>query len=348
VAWHNPDSETITGYTLGVFSNTLGNVNGWFTRFSGGSSGDPIESGTFQASSAAVANAGVNYDSSTWYFAAGIFGGASSRYQYVDGTIGSEETTSLTPTTVDIVVIGCRYNDANNTFQTFSPGLFDSPSIHSAARSEAWLDTEYNQSNTTALFAAPGTPEDVGGGGTDALTATDIATGAPTVGTPTIGQTHALTATDVATGAVSVGTPTIAQVHALTAQDVTTGAVVADAPTLGQAHALAAVDVLIGTPTIDEATLAQVHAMVAVDVTTGAVVVGTPVLSEPGAIVALTAQDVLIGAPVVGTPTLGEAYINVIYLTGDIVRSIALAGDVTRTVRVHADVTRTMEIGAEI
>ena len=50
-------------------------------------------------------------------------------------------------------------------------------------------------------------------GGTDELTATEIATGAPILAAPTIGQIHALTATEIAIGAPTLETPTIAQTH---------------------------------------------------------------------------------------------------------------------------------------
>lgn len=59
---------------------------------------------------------------------------------------------------------------------------------------------------------------------THALTATGVDTGAPSVGTPSIGQTHVLTASGVDVGAPSVGTPSIGQTHVLTATGVSTGA----------------------------------------------------------------------------------------------------------------------------
>lgn len=70
------------------------------------------------------------------------------------------------------------------------------------------------------------------GAGTDALTANSIASGTPSVGTPTLGQVHTLTATSVSSGTPSVGSPAIGQVHALAAGDVSAGTPSVGAPEL--------------------------------------------------------------------------------------------------------------------
>lgn len=177
MGWAYLDNDTLSQYLIGIFSNTLGSNNAWQVRFIGNAGGDPIYAQTLQANSAATASVGA-FDPSTWYFAAGVFGSSISRYAYLDGTLSSEETTDLTPLASDIVVIGSRYNDGNNTYAERLSGRVESPSIHSTARSKAWLDTFYNQTNTPALFAAPGTPEDVGGGENDEI-APDSETIAP-------------------------------------------------------------------------------------------------------------------------------------------------------------------------
>lgn len=121
--------------------------------------------------------------------------------------------------------------------------------------------------------------EEVSGAGTDNLTATNIVTGSPVLGTPTIGQVHALLADSIVTEAPVFGTPTIAQIHALVAENIVTGAPVLDTPILGQAHVLAAVGIItgapqLGTPTLDAATL------VADSILTGSPVLGAPTLES--------------------------------------------------------------------
>jgi hypothetical protein len=138
------------------------------------------------------------------------------------------------------------------------------------------------------------------------LTADSIATGAPTVGTPVLGQIHALGATGVATGAPTVGTPALAQIHALQATGATTGAPTVGAPALGQAHALAAANVATGAPVVGSPPLGQTHILAAADIATGAPTVGTPSLGQSGA---LEAESVATGAPTVGTPTLGQTHV---------------------------------------
>lgn len=83
-----------------------------------------------------------------------------------------------------------------------------------------------------------------------ALTATGIATGAPSVGTPAVSQTHILTATGIATAAPSVGTPAVAQEHALTATGIATGAPSVGSPTIAQIHALLASGIATGAPSV--------------------------------------------------------------------------------------------------
>jgi hypothetical protein len=140
------------------------------------------------------------------------------------------------------------------------------------------------------------------------LIAESVATGAPTVGTPALGQVHALAATGVATAAPTVGTPALGQTHALSAAGVATGAPTVGMPALGQAHALTAAGVATGAPTVGTPSLAQIHTLLAGGIATGAPSVGTPAL---GQVHALVAAGVATGAPTVGTPALNAAPITV-------------------------------------
>jgi hypothetical protein len=98
-----------------------------------------------------------------------------------------------------------------------------------------------------------------------ALTATGIATGAPSVGAPALAQTHAFVATEVAAGAPVTGAPTLAVVHALAAVGVSAGAASVGAPPLAQTHALAATEVAAGGPVTGAPTLAGGAAPIFID-----------------------------------------------------------------------------------
>lgn len=91
---------------------------------------------------------------------------------------------------------------------------------------------------------------------------TGIATGAPTVGTPSITQNHALTATGIATGAPTVGTPTLTETGAFPAESIATGAPTVGTPTLAQLHALIAngiiVSPVVGTPVLSSGAVAPI------------------------------------------------------------------------------------------
>jgi hypothetical protein len=82
--------------------------------------------------------------------------------------------------------------------------------------------------------------------GTNNLTSQDITTGAPVIGSPTIGQTQALTAQDITAGAPVIDSPTLGQIQALTSQNITAGAPVIDAPTLGSGSAPIVSDTFTG------------------------------------------------------------------------------------------------------
>jgi hypothetical protein len=141
-----------------------------------------------------------------------------------------------------------------------------------------------------------------------ALTAAGIATGAPTVGTPAITQAHALTATGIATGAPTVGSPAITQVHSLTATGIATGAPTVGTPAITQVHVLAADGIATGAPTVGAPAITQAHALTATGIATGAPTVGAPALSETDTVDDLTATGISTGAPTVGTPALTQVH----------------------------------------
>jgi len=137
------------------------------------------------------------------------------------------------------------------------------------------------------------------------LSADPISTGAPTVGTPALGQTHALGATGLATGAPTAGSPALAQTHTLAAVGAATGAPTTGTPAIGQTHALAPVGVATGAPTVGTPAITEAHGLVAVGVATGAPTVGTPALGQTHA---LAAGGVSTAAPTVGAPTLAQIH----------------------------------------
>jgi hypothetical protein len=142
-----------------------------------------------------------------------------------------------------------------------------------------------------------------------AITATGIATGAPTVGTPLLEENSLsddLTANGIATGAPTVGTPALTQVHTITATGVVTGAPTVGSPALTQEHDLTATGIAAGAPTVGSPAITQAHELTATGVDTGAPTVGTPILGILGLTYDLTADDLSTGAPTVGTPALTE------------------------------------------
>jgi hypothetical protein len=157
-----------------------------------------------------------------------------------------------------------------------------------------------DEANTIGFEIRPSSPP-------HALTATGIATGAPSVGSPTIGQVHILTATGVANAAPSVGTPTVGQEHDLTASAVSAGTPTVGSPTAAEIviDELEAAGIATAAPSIGAPTIAQEQVLSATGIASGAVVVGSPAL---GQVHVLSGQGITTSAPSVGTPTAGQAH----------------------------------------
>lgn len=146
-----------------------------------------------------------------------------------------------------------------------------------------------------------------------ALTATGPSSGAPSVGSPAIGQEHDLTATGIAADAPSVGEPTLAMSHNLAADDVSTDAPSVGEPDIGQIHALGATDVAAAAPSVGSPAIGQIHALGATGPSTGAPSVGAPALVH---VVALSPTGIATDAPTVGEPDLEEAGLSLVGVSG--------------------------------
>lgn len=138
----------------------------------------------------------------------------------------------------------------------------------------------------SALSEAPLSALPETGAAGDALVADNLATGAPTVGTPAIAQSHSLVASNLATGAPTVGSPLIGQIHALAATGVSAGPPTVGSPAVGQNHVLTATGIATGAPTVGSPELTDVdatpHDLLAEDLYTGPPTVGTPSLNGAG------------------------------------------------------------------
>jgi len=88
-----------------------------------------------------------------------------------------------------------------------------------------------------------GADEYVSAGGTDALTADSLDSGAPVAASPTIGQVHVLVSVDLDSSTPVIPASTIGQVHALTAGDIFAGAPSLGTPTVAV--------IINGTVTLD-------------------------------------------------------------------------------------------------
>ena len=135
----------------------------------------------------------------------------------------------------------------------------------------------------------------------DDLTADDLNSGTPTLGSPAIGQVHTLNAGDVSTPSPTLTSAVIGQKHVITADDLASGTPTLTSPALGITHPLLAEDIASGTPTLTAAALGQVHTLTADDIATPAPTLTSPAIGQAHV---LAADSIATGTPTLTEPAL--------------------------------------------
>ena len=178
---------------------------------------------------------------------------------------------------------------------------------------------------------------DMGGSTTDDLTATDLITGSPVLGTPALGQAHALTASNLTTSAPVLGTPALSQVHALTATALVVGSPALGTPSLTEnapdVDALTAVDLVVGSPALGTPAFGQIHVLGSDGLVTGSPVLCSPSITQ---IHTLEALGLTVGVPVLGTPAINGS--DIVLITAAEVARIVRATSRMKTVTASARV----------
>jgi hypothetical protein len=250
----------------------------------------------------------------TWYYQGGTYnynGGSANFTHRVNGSsiaTGSLQASREIAASDQPLSIGCSYVDTYGNNFTYD-GRIDEVRISCQQRSNAWLDANYHNWLNTTGFLTWGSITDISG--EDDLTADDLETQAPVLGTPALGQQHALAATDTEAQAPTLGTPAIGQGHALAADDLEAGSPVLGTPTLESISTidnLTAADLEAGSPVLGTPTIGQTHALTAAGLEAQAPVLGEPELQSVAGLDNLTAADLEAGAPTLGTSTLGQVH----------------------------------------
>jgi len=262
----------------GYYRNAL-----WFSENAIGYDNYPPSGGSVSAS--------LSLQARKWAHVSIVCSGTALLY-YIDGKYTGSLTRDVYDSAaypLDSLRIGSTNQDAG-IYKRFIGRIAD-PIIHNRALSQAEIAILADRTDPMLggliVEERPVLYFDMGGSTTHDLTASDLVTGAPALGTPALGQVHALTATGIATSAPVLGAPALGQVHELTATALTVSSPVLGTPAVGQIHSLTASTLVVGSP-----------------------VLGTPLLTENAPDVdALTASDLIIGAPVLGTPSLGQIHV---------------------------------------
>jgi hypothetical protein len=107
----NDATTSQSAISIGDKDSTL---DGWDIIFAGTVAGDPIRFRAVDVT-AGSADGPVGYSINTWYHVAGVEVSDSSRFCYVDGAVGAEDTTTRTPDNGDNVTVGALGNSTPST-----------------------------------------------------------------------------------------------------------------------------------------------------------------------------------------------------------------------------------------
>jgi hypothetical protein len=156
-AWINPDA--LAGWALTAMHAT-GVWNGFLIALDV----SPDRIGFYTVSNDFAAFGGAEQTGATtgdWQHVAGVTSGVASRFAYVNGVAGSENTTSVTPTVApDNFVVGAA-TSSHGTL-SFYDGIVDEVRVHNVARDGAWLEAEYHSQNDATAFWVLGSETPVG------------------------------------------------------------------------------------------------------------------------------------------------------------------------------------------
>lgn len=112
---------------------------------------------TDPAFAAGLVGASVDYSTSNWFHAAGVFANGSSRKAYYNGANSGTDTTTAVP-----IGLNRTWTRTEATDQ-YMDGSIDELRFANAARSDGWIATEYN-SGIPGTFWVVGSPVSLSGG----------------------------------------------------------------------------------------------------------------------------------------------------------------------------------------
>lgn len=102
--WAYIDDDTINNLLMAVSDD-----NGWNGFLLFAAAADTCSFYTMGGGGTSIASSADTYSTNTWHHFCGVTSGTASRYAYLDGVPGNEETTDRTPGGIDNTTIGCGY-----------------------------------------------------------------------------------------------------------------------------------------------------------------------------------------------------------------------------------------------
>lgn len=159
--WMEPDVET--GYMCLVTttepSGSTGDHLALFTL--GGIANDPVGVQAYDGTTAARAEK-TDYDLS-WQYVAGTLNTATSRYAFLDGVKGAQNTTNVAPSSITRTAIGAM--DRGASVASYYDGIMDEVRISDSVRADSWLKFVYyniNEADNELTWSAVETMDGVG------------------------------------------------------------------------------------------------------------------------------------------------------------------------------------------
>jgi hypothetical protein len=118
--WFRTDDATVN-QALASIAYGSSNTNYfllWAIRSGAGSHPSEIWATTYGQGVSGTAYSGNTFSANMWHHAAAVFGGSSSRVAYLDASAGSEDTTPVTPVSLNRTAIGCLYRSSIGSYMS--------------------------------------------------------------------------------------------------------------------------------------------------------------------------------------------------------------------------------------
>lgn len=142
-ALFKPDNVTRNNYLATIARNAT-SIELFALTANGTQPQDHAQAQTWQAGAVAVADTTAGFSAATWQTFIAVFSAANARAVYLNGANKGTETTSKTPQSLNLTLIGAYYNGATSAFGGYPDGQMAAIGFDGAAPDDAGVLALHN------------------------------------------------------------------------------------------------------------------------------------------------------------------------------------------------------------